>query len=299
MRAIVFHENGGPEVLRLEEVPDPEPGDGEVLVHVDAAGVNHVDLTLRAGGAEPPAVPGVDAAGWLGAEERETRSQRVLVTSARGTYAELAAVPEDCVFSLPETVSAAVAAALGVPYRTAWWSLVELGGLEPGQRVLVQAGSSATGQAAVDIARARGCTVYATASTGKLRRLGELGAEPLGYDDPQLAGLEVDVVFDPVGGETFERSLAALATGGRLVTPGAVGDPRVAFDVWELVRRRAQLLGTGSAPVDRDAVTRLIDLAAHGELTPVIDRELPLEQAAEAHRAIEARETFGKVILRP
>jgi NADPH2:quinone reductase len=107
------------------------------------------------------------------------------------------------------------------------------------------------------------------------------------------------VVFDPVGAATFARSVAALAPDGRVVTPGAVGDPQVAFDVWTLVGERARILGIGSAPIVPDTIRRLIDLAAEGRVEPAIDRELPLEHAADAHRAIEARETFGKVILQP
>ena len=123
--------------------------------------------------------------------------------------------------------------------------------------------------------------------------------EPLAYDDPKLAELEADVVFDPVGGEAFARSVDALGPEGRLVTPGAVGSPEVSFSLWSLVGKRARIIGIGSAPAPREMVERLIEMTAKGELRPVIDRELPLEQAAEAHRAIEARETFGKVILRP
>ena len=151
----------------------------------------------------------------------------------------------------------------------------------------------------MDIGRALGATVYATASTRKLDRVAELGATALAYDDPQIAELAADVVFDPVGASTFERSVAALGRGGRIVTPGAVGDPRVSFDVGTLMSKRGEILGTGSAPIVREAIERLIALAADGRIRPVIDRELPLDQAAEAHRAIEARETFGKVILRP
>lgn len=296
MHAIVLHEHGGPEVLRLEEVRDPEAGEGERLVHVEAAGVNRFDLNQRARGATPPAILGVDAAGWI--EEDESR-RRVLVTGARGAYAELTIAPAEKVFEIPDAVSAPVAAAIGVPYRTAWWSIVDLGGLEKGSRLLVQAGSSATGQACVDIGRALGAEVFATASSGKLDRLRGIGAEPLAYDDPRLETLAADVVFDPIGRETFDRSIAALRTDGRVITPGAVGDPQVAFDVWALMSKRGRVIGTGSAPVVRETMEHLIQLAAHAELKPVIDRELPLEQAAEAHRAIEERETFGKVILRP
>jgi NADPH:quinone reductase-like Zn-dependent oxidoreductase len=294
VRAIVLHETGGPEVLRLEDWPEPEPAEGEVLVRVEAAGVNHRDLNLRAGGASGlPRVLGSDAGGTT------ADGTRVLVTGGRGTYAELAVAKDENVFPIPEALSAAAAAALGAPYRTAWWSIVDVGGLAEGGTLLVQAGSSATGQACIDIARALGARVYATASARKLERIAALGAEPLAYDDPRVAELSADVVFDPVGASTFPRSVEALAADGRLVTPGAVGDPHVSFDVWTLMEKRGRIVGTGSAPIVPETIRRLIELAAAGQLRPVIDRELPLEQAAEAHRAIEARETFGKVILRP
>ena len=290
-----MHETGGPEVLRLEEVPDPEPGPGETLVRIEAAGVNHADVNDRAGGASKlPAIPGRDAAGI-----RADTGGRVLLTGVRGCYAELAAVPEDRLWAIPDSLSAATAAAIGVPYRTAWWAVVELGGLTEGARLLVQAASSATGQASVDIGRALGATVVATASAAKLDRVAALGAEALAYDDPKLAELEADVVFDPVGADTFATSIAALAKGGRLVTPGAVGNPLVSFDVWQLVGKQGRIIGIGSAPASRSTLERLIVLAGDRQLRPVIDRELPLEQAAEAHRLIEAREVFGKIVLRP
>jgi NADPH:quinone reductase-like Zn-dependent oxidoreductase len=294
VRAIVLHETGGPEVLRLEEWPEPAAAAGEVLVHVEAAGINHRDLNLRAGAATGlPRVLGSDAAGTT------ADGTRVLVTSGRGTYAGVTVAKEENVFPIPDTVSAPVAAALGVPYRTAWWAVVDLGELREGATLLVQSGSSATGQACIDIGHALGARVYATASPAKLERIAALGAEPFAYDDPRVAGLAADVVFEPVGAATFSRSVEALGPGGRLVTPGALGDPQVSFDVWTLMEKRGRILGTGSAPVVSETMRRLIELAAAGRIRPAIDRELPLEQAAEAHRAIEARETFGKVILRP
>lgn len=296
MRAIVLHETGGPEVLRLEEAPDPQPGDGEVLVRVEAAGVNHYDLNQRAGGArELPRILGSDAGGTT------ADGTRVLVTGAGayGTYAELTVAKAERVFPIPESVSASTAAAIGVPYRTAWWSLVDVGGLAEGDTLLVQAGSSATGQACVDVGHALGARVYATASAGKLERVAALGAEALAYDDPRIPELGADVVYDPVGAATFARSVEALAPEGRLVTPGALGDPQVGFDVWTLMGKRGRILGIGSAPIVPETIRRLVDLAAEGRIRPALDRELPLEQAAEAHRAIEARETFGKVILLP
>jgi NADPH:quinone reductase-like Zn-dependent oxidoreductase len=294
MRAIVVHETGGPDVLQLEEVPEPQPGPGEVVVRVEAAGVNHYDLNQRAGGARTlPYVPGSDAGGHLESGER------VLVSGGKGCYAELALAREENVWPLPGGLSAETAAALGVPYRTAWWAVVDLAELTRGDRLLVQAGSSGTGQAAIQIGLALGAEVYATASASKHERVRELGAEPLAYDDERLAGLEADVVFDPVGGDGFARSVDALARGGRVVTPGAVASPAVSFDVWSLVGKGARIIGTGSSPASRETLDRLIELAGEGRLAPIVDRRLPLEQAAEAHRLIEARETFGKVVLVP
>jgi NADPH2:quinone reductase len=149
MRAIVVHEGGGPEVLKLEEVPDPTPAEGQVLVRVEAAAVNHFDLTQRMSpemtGATPPFTPGLDAAGT-----RVDTGERVLVTGALGAYAELIAAPAENVRPIPDSLDAAHAAGLGVAYKTAWAGLAD-GGLEKGETLLVQAGSSGTGQAAIDI----------------------------------------------------------------------------------------------------------------------------------------------------
>jgi NADPH2:quinone reductase len=295
MHAAVIHETGGPEVLRYEEVPDPQPAEGEVLVRIEAAGVNHYDINRRAGAATKfPAILGSDGAG-----RRVDTGERVLVTNAPGTYAELVAVPVENVYPIPDALGTAEAAALGVPYRTAWWAVVDLAGLKEGQTLLVQAASSGTGQAAADIGRALGAVVYATASSSKLDRVRELGAEPLEYGDPRIRELGANVVFDPVGADTFSDSVEALGSEGTLVTPGALGNPVVSFNMWTLLGRKARIQGIGSAPAPRETIERLISLATEGKLRPVIDRELPLEQAAEAHRAIEARETFGKLILKP
>ena len=296
MRAIVIREAGGPEVLALEEVPDPEPGEGQVLVRIEAAAVNHFDLNQRrdpaATGASPPFTPGVEAAGT-----RVDSGERVLVSGTPGAYAELLAARAENVRPIPDSLDSARAAALGVVYKTAWASLAD-GGLERGDTLLVQAGSSGTGQAAIDIGRHLGATVYATASESKHERLRELGAEPLAYDEERIAQLEAAVVFDPVGGAAFERSLAALAPGGRLVTPGAIENPIVSLNLWTVIGKRARIIGTGAASVTTEEFDHLIELAGKGELSPVIDRELPLAEAPEAHRLIEAREVFGKIVLR-
>ena len=192
----MIHETGPPEVIRIEDLPDPQPGDGEVLVRVEAAGVNRFDVNQRKGGASSfPLVlgnPG-DAAGT-----RADTGERVVATGAKGAYAELTVAAEENVYALPEGVDAAVAASLPTPYRAAWWGVVARGELASGQTLLVQGGASATGQAAVDIGRSLGATVYATASPEKHERVRELGAEPLAYDDPRLGELEADVVWEPL-----------------------------------------------------------------------------------------------------
>jgi NADPH2:quinone reductase len=297
MRAIVVHEGGGPDVLKLEEVPDPAPN-GKVLVRVEAAAVNHFDINQRMapqmGGATPPYTPGVDAAGT-----RVDTGERVLVTGAPGAYAELLAAPAENIRPIPDSLDSARAAGFGVAYKTAWTALTD-GELKEGETLLVQAGSSGTGQAAIDIGRYLGAKVYATAGASKHDRLRELGAEPLAYDDERIAELGAAVVFDPVAGEAFERSLDALGRGGRLVTCGALEDPMVTVNLWTLIGKRARIIGISGAAVTPEQVDQLIQLVAEGKLQgPVIDRELPLEQAAEAHRLIENRETFGKVVLRP
>ena len=295
VRAVVIHETGPPEVMRLEDVPDPEP-EGEVLVRVEAAGVNRFDINQRKGGASSfPLVlgnPG-DAAG-----RRADTGERVVVAGAKGSYAELTVAEESNVYPLPDGIDASVAASVPTPYRTAWWGVVGRGELAEGQTLLVQGGASSTGQAAIDIGRSLGATVYATASQAKHDRVRELGAEPLAYDDPRVAELGADVVWEPLGARTFERSVAALGRDGRLITPGAVGDPNVSFSVWAIVGKRARIEGIAGQLTPRETFARLLEQVAGGELHPWVEREFPLAEAAEAHRLIEAGEVTGRVVLR-
>jgi NADPH:quinone reductase-like Zn-dependent oxidoreductase len=297
MRAVVIHETGGPEVLRIAEIPEPEPDEGEVLVRVEAAGVNRFDLNQRAGGA--PRLPLVMSSTGVAAGERVDTGERVLAAAVKGNYAAFVVAPEGSLFRLPGGVDAAVAAAFATPYRAAWWGLVERAGLEKGETLLVQGGASSTGQAAIDIGRWLGATVYATAGGGKHGRLRELGAEPLAYDDARVGELGADVVFEPLGARTFARSLEALGPNGRMVTPGAVGDADVALNIWALVGKRARIEGIASQQAPPEAVRRLLELLAAGELHPWVEEELPLEQAAEAHRLIESGEVVGRVVLVP
>jgi NADPH:quinone reductase-like Zn-dependent oxidoreductase len=297
MRAVVIHETGGPEVLRIAEIPEPEPDEGEVLVRVEAAGVNRFDLNQRAGGATR--LPLVMSSTGIAAGERVDTGERVLAAAVKGNYAEFVVAPEGSLFRLPDGVDAVVAAAFATPYRAAWWGLVERAGLEKGETLLVQGGASSTGQAAIDIGRWLGATVYATAGGGKHGRLRELGAEPLAYDDARVGELGADVVFEPLGARTFARSLEALGPNGRMVTPGAVGDADVALNIWALVGKRARIEGIASQQAPPEAVGRLLELLAAGELHPWLEKKLPLEQAAEAHRLIESGEVVGRVVLVP
>ena len=297
VRAAVIHETGPPDVIRIEDVPDPEPGDGEVLVRVEAAGVTRFDLNQRGGGASSfPLVlgnPG-DAAGT-----RADTGERVVLANGKGTYAELTIAAEANVYSVPDGVELSLAAALPTPYRTAWQGIVGQGGLEAGQTLFVQGGSSSTGQAAIDIGRSLGATVFATASEGKHDRLRELGAEPLAYDDERIAELEAHVAWEPLGGRTFEQSISALGREGRLVTPGAVGDPTVSFSIWAIVGKRARIEGVAGQTAPREAVESLVEALGRGDLHPWVERELPLDEAAEAHRLVEAGEVSGRVVLTP
>jgi NADPH:quinone reductase-like Zn-dependent oxidoreductase len=297
VRAAVIHETGPPDVIRIEEVPDPTPEEGEVLVRVEAAGVNRFDANQRGGGASSfPLILGSpgDAAGT-----RADTGERVLAASSRGSYAELTVAAAENVFPLPDGVEPAVAASLPTPYRVAWWGVVDRGELGSGGTLLVQGGSNSTGRTAIDIGRAVGATVYATGSPDSYERIRELGAEPMAYDDERLEQLEADVVWEPLGARTFARSVGALGRGGRLVTPGAVGDPMVSFSVWTIVGKRARIEGLAGQAAPPDTVGRLLELAANGELHPWVERELPLDEAAESHRLIEAGEVTGRVVLRP
>jgi NADPH:quinone reductase-like Zn-dependent oxidoreductase len=297
VRAALIRETGGPDVLRVDEIPDPEPGEGEVLVRVEAAGVNRFDINQRKGGASSfPLVlgnPG-DAAGT-----RVDTGERVVVSGGKGTYAELTVAAERNVYALPEGVDTAVAAGLPTPYRVAWWGVVGRGELAEGKTLFVQGGGSTTGQAAIDIGRSLGARVFATASETKYERVRELGAEPLAYDDPGVAELEADVVWEPLGARTFAQSVAALGREGRLVTPGAVGEPTVSFGVWALVGKRGRIEGIAGQAAPRETLEGLVESLARGELHPWVERELPLDEAAEAHRLIEAGEVTGRVVLKP
>ncbi|MFD8782764.1 NADP-dependent oxidoreductase [Kitasatospora sp. NPDC059599] len=304
MRAVVVEQWGGPENLVEREVERPEPGLGEVLVRVHAAGVNPVDWKTRAGGAliewgDVPAV-GWDVSGTVEAVGPGVGLFRPgdevfgmpLFPRQAGAYAEYAVAPARHLARKPAALTHVEAAALPLAALTAWQALVDTADVRPGERVLVHAAAGGVGHFAVQIAKARGAYVIGTASAGKHDLLRELGAdEVVDYRTVRFedAVSDVDVVLDGIGGETAKRSLDVLRPGGRLVTLPGPDDLPAAPDgvraVWVLVEP------------DHLGLREIAALAERGALRPVVETVLPLEQAAKAHELGEQGRTTGKIVL--
>ncbi|ARE74430.1 NADP-dependent oxidoreductase [Streptomyces sp. NPDC059558] len=304
MRAIVVNEWGGPENLVEREIDRPEPGLGEVLVRVHAAGVNPVDWKTRDSGAliawgEHPIV------GWDVSGTVEAVGPGVTVHAPgdevygmphfprqAGGYAQYVTAPARHFAAKPATLDHVQAAALPLAALTAWQALVDTAGVSAGQRVLVHAAAGGVGHLAVQIAKARGAYVIGTASEGKHALLRELGAdEVIDYrtTDFEDAVSDVDIVIDAVGGEYTQRSLKVLKTGGHLVTlPGPdslPADPQGVHASWVLVEP------------DLAGLREIAALVEQGLLKPLVDTVLPLEQAARAHEIGEQGRTTGKIVL--
>lgn len=323
MRAIVAARPGGPEVLEVVEVPDPAPGTDELLVRVHAAGVNRADVMQRQGAYPPPPgaseVLGLEVAGEVvaaGAESAGWRpGDRVCALVAGGGYAELAAVPALAALPVPDGLSLVEAAALPEAFMTAWDNVMVRGRLAPRETLLVHGGSSGVGTAAIQLAKRHGCHVIVTASTpAKLKACAELGADAgFSYrEEDFVAGVErttsgggADVVLDIVGAPYLDRNLRCLALEGRLVVIGLMGGARAELDLSRLLRRRLTLTAsTLRARTPGEKARLAADVREHvwpgfsdGTLRPVVDRALPLEDAAEAHRVMEASEHVGKLVL--
>ena len=342
MKAIALHEYGGFDALRFEEVPTPEPGPGEVLIRVHAAGVNHCDTDVRRGVfgvlQRFPHVMGVDAAGVVESVgpgvaafkpgdrvaphfmlscgacrncrrglENICLDAQVLGITTWGTYAQYVKVAQHNLIRLPDGLSFEDAAAALVPFATAWEGLVTVAKLTAGETVLVNAAGSGVGSAAVQIARLAGARVIATVgSDDKAAQARALGAEEvINYGGENVAeavmrltgGLGVDVAFDMVGGARLLDCVAALAQGGRIATVGAHGGEKVEFDMIEFFRKHISMHGCGrSTPV---IAADVLALVAEGKLKPVLFRTFPLAEAAAAHRLMESRAFFGRMVLLP
>jgi putative PIG3 family NAD(P)H quinone oxidoreductase len=323
VRAIVIEAPGGPEMLHLGDVPAPALGRHDVRIRVAAAAVNRADLMQRRGLYPPPAgasnVLGLECAGEVvevGSEVSDVRrGQRVMALLAGGGYAEQVVVDAGSVMAVPESLSVVEAAALPEVFLTVFLNVFQLGALPERGTALVHGGGSGIGTAAIQLLReAGGACVVTAGSDDKCRRCVELGAtRAANYRSEDFVavvhevtgGRGVDVVLDSIGAPYLERNLAALAVGGRLVLIGLMGGARTEISLAPLLVRRLHVIGSTlrtrsldeKAALVRGFLDRFGEALVAGRIRPVIDRVLPLERAADAHRALEASEHFGKVVL--
>lgn len=324
MRAIVIRSPGGPEVLELRDLPDPEPPFGHVRVRVHTAGVNRADLLQRAGHyPAPPGVPadipGLEYMGTVDAVgpgvTRFSGGERVYGLVAGGAYAERVVVHEREAVPVPAGLSDEAAAAVPEAFVTALDALVVRGRLAPGERVLVHAVGSGVGTAGLQIAGAIGCSVIGTSRTeDKLARSRELGldegivAEGAKFAQAVLAGTNgagVDVVLDLVGGAYVAESIACAAPKARLVLVGLTAGASAEVNLGVVLRKRLEIIGTvmRSRPLEEKIeAARLLDKTLgpwlrSGRVKPVVDRVFPISEAAEAHRYVASNASFGKVLL--
>ena len=321
MRAAKLHEHGGPEVLAVEDVERPEPGHGEVLVEVAAAGVNPVDTSSRDGDYTRvglPFTPGVDVSGTVAAvgegvadlaEGDAVFGTGIGSAAHQGAYAEYAVVPQDRLVVLPEGVDLVEAGAAGVAAGTAWRALVEHADLRPTEHCLVHGGSGGVGHASVQIAAATGATVVTTASPDYHDRLSELGADVVldyGRDDLADAVREasdggVDVVLDHRLDDYLQFDANVSATGARVVGIGE-NDGAVGFDAVGAARSKDvsyQFMSLFNAPSLAAILESVGSLMAGGELTIDVERSYDLDDAADAQRDVMAESFLGKLVLEP
>jgi NADPH2:quinone reductase len=323
MRAIRVTAFGGPEVLTLAEVPDPQPGPGQVRVRIHAAGVNPVETYIRAGAyANKPALPytpGSDGAGVVDALGEGVSGlaagDRVYLAgpmaASTGTYAELVVNAATNVHKLPENLSFAQGAALGVPASTAWRALFQKARLQAGETVLIHGGSGAVGNAAIALARAAGATVLATAGSAKgLELVRSLGAHTaVDHTEPNYevlvtgfaGGLGPDVIIEMLANVNLGRDAEMLAPRGRIVIVGSRGP--IEFLPRGLMAREAVVYGmmlpNMSADEWREVNTGVQRALRAGVVTPIVARQIPLAEAPKAHEAVMASGASGKVVLIP
>jgi NADPH:quinone reductase-like Zn-dependent oxidoreductase len=342
VKAVVFHEFGGSDVLRVEELPDPQPGPGEVALDVLASALNHLDVDIREGisrfPVEPPFILGIELVGRITALGEGVTGWQVgdrvlpylldtcgtcvycmtgratlclnpgfIGFSTSGGYAEKLACSTRHLIRVPDGLSDEAAAATQIAFGTAWHMLFNRGGLRAGQTVLINSVGSGIGSAAVQLAKLAGAFVIGNASSDdKLARAEEFGldvginhatqdvvAEVMRVTD----GQGVDLAYEHVGGELFQKALDSLAKDGRLVICGAHAGEVVPFDIIPFFRAQKQIVG--SFTFDRVEVERVLDLAASGLITPLVHEVFTLEQAREATEMLERREHFGKIVLKP
>ncbi len=321
MKAAVYYENGGPDVFRYEDVPDPECHPKGIVIRVEAVSIEGGDTLNRFRGqlVTKPHVVGYQAAGevvQVGAEvERIKVGDKVVTTGAFGSHAELRAVPARTAWVIPKGMDVRQAAVIPVPYGTAHDCLFEFGRMKKGEIVLVQAGASGVGVAAIQLAaRAGASMVLATASSDE--RLEKLKAHGMTHginyardDVVQEVGRitdkhMADVIVDPVGGPTLQASILSLAYRGRVSMVGQAGREPMKVDVGSMMGGNRSLSGVflgAEIATDRvhDMIQGLIEDVHKGDLKVLVDRTFPLAEAAEAHRYIESRQAVGRVLLIP
>ena len=306
MKAIRVHQYGGPEVLRYEEAPRPEPGPGEVLVRIRAAGVNPVDWQVREGHRREalayrmPFVPGWDVSGVVEA----TGPNVTLLTEGdevygypsvvrNGAYAEYAVVPEAELALKPRTIDHVLAASVPIAALTAWQGLFDAGGLRTEQKVLIHGGAGGVGSFAVQLARWKGAFIVATASGRNQEFLRNLGADlTIDYEKTRFDRLvcDADVVFDTIGGDTLKRSWKVLKKGGVLVS--TVEEPSAETAAAHGVR--AALVSTRADTAQLDEIAKLVDA---GMVRPIVEAVFPLNEARRAQELSQTGHARGKIVL--
>jgi NADPH:quinone reductase-like Zn-dependent oxidoreductase len=322
MRAVVLTENGEPDVLAVQEWPDPELQPGYVRIDVAAAGVNFADVMARVGlypdAPAPPCVVGYEIAGTIAEVSGEVDGlqpgQRVFAGTRFGGYAEQVAIPARHAVPMPDGMGFPEATAIPVNYATAWTGLVRFGNLWPGERVLIHAAAGGVGIAATHIAKLVGAEVWGTASKAKHDAIRSFGVDhAVDYrEEGWQEGLpEFDLVLDGVGGRTFQISHDLLRAGGRLVAIGSSsvvsGDLRMPrFNVMKLMAASKSVIGVNVLKLwdawdgeEMPWVEPLGKLLYDGSLQPVVAETFPFEQAPDAHRMLVERRNVGKVVLQP
>jgi len=323
MIAIEIAAPGGPEMLKAVERPIPSIRDGDVLVRVEAAGVNRPDVMQRLGKYPPPPgasdIPGLEVAGTVAAVGKEVArwlvGDRVCALVSGGGYAEFCAVPALQCLPIPEGITTTAAAAIPETFFTVWINLFQRGGLRSGEQVLIHGGTSGIGTTAIQMARALGATVFATAGSRvkceACVRLGATVAIDYRSEDfaavirDRTAGRGVEVILDIIGGEYLQKNLDSLALNGRLVQIGLIGGARTQINLTPILQRRLTLTGSTlrartaeeKGAIAAEVEARVWPLIESGAVAPVIDRVFPLTAAADAHRAIEAGTHIGKIVL--
>jgi NADPH:quinone reductase-like Zn-dependent oxidoreductase len=325
VRAVRIHEDGGPEVLRLEEAPDPVAGPGDVLIRLKAAGLNRIDLWVRRGlpSVPKPRILGADGAGVVaglgegvdGFREGEAvvinpglgpDGSKIVGEHMDGTYAELIAIPAENVYPLPDDVSLEEAAAFPLVFETAYRMLVTRAGLREGEWVLVWGIGSGVATASFVIAKALGArTIVTSSSDEKLTRARELGADAtVNHETGDVAtavkeataGRGADVVIEHVGEATWKTSLQAARQAGRVVVCGATSGANPSASLNRIWWKQLSVLG--STMGTKEDFEAAYELVASGRARPIVDRVFPLEEAPAAHEYLESGRQFGKVVLR-